>query len=63
MSLWLDMLGTTIRCVETPAFGRTRIAEAGLEQAETVIFMHGSGGHLEAYARIIVALSGRGWET
>ena len=62
MCLWLDMLGTTIRYVKTPAFGRTRIAEAGLEQAETVIFMHGSG-HLEAYARIIVALSGRGWET
>ena len=57
MSLWLDMLGTTTRYVETPSYGRTRIAEAGLDRAETVIFMHGIGGHLEAYAKNIVALA------
>jgi len=28
MSLWLDMLGAEIRFVDTPSFGRTRIAEA-----------------------------------
>lgn len=57
MSLWLDMLGSTIRFVDTRSFGLTRIAEAGMENAQTVIFMHGIGGHLEAYARNIVALS------
>ncbi len=30
-----------------------------MEHAETVIFMHGIGGHMEAYARNIVALSAR----
>ena len=59
MSLWLDMLGATVRTVTTKTFGATRIAEAGLEHAETVIFMHGIGGHMEAYAKNIVALSDR----
>lgn len=59
MSLWLDMLGATVRSVNTRSFGATRIAEAGMEHAETVIFMHGIGGHMEAYARNIVALSAR----
>ena len=58
MSLWLDMLGATVRTVETP-FGSTRIAEAGLQHPETVIFMHGIGGHLEAYAKNLVALGER----
>ena len=59
MSLWLDMLGASVRTVKTKTFGATRIAEAGLEHRETVIFMHGIGGHLEAYAKNIVALSDR----
>jgi pimeloyl-ACP methyl ester carboxylesterase len=59
MSLWLDMLGTQQRFIETQTFGRTRIAEAGMEHRDTVIFMHGIGGHLEAYARNLTALSDR----
>lgn len=59
MSLWLDMLGATVRHVPTKSFGATRIVEAGMEHPDTVIFMHGIGGHLEAYARNIVALSDR----
>ncbi len=59
MSLWLDMLGTTVRMVETPTYGATRIAEAGQAHKETVFFMHGIGGHLEAYARNLTALSDR----
>lgn len=59
MSLWLDMLGATVRMVETKSFGAVRIAEAGAQHAETVFFMHGIGGHLEAYAKNIVALSDR----
>ncbi len=59
MSLWLDMLGTTIRSVDTPTFGATRIAEAGQTRGETVIFLHGIGGHLEAYAKNLVPLADR----
>lgn len=59
MSLWYDMLGATVRTVETRSFGATRIAEAGQDKPETVLFLHGIGGHLEAYARNVVALSHR----
>ncbi len=59
MSLWLDMIGATVRTVTTKSFGVTRIAEAGMEHVDTVIFMHGIGGHMEAYAKNIVALSER----
>lgn len=57
MSLWLDMLGAEVRFIDTPGFGRTRIAEAGHEHKQAIIFMHGIGGHLEAYARNVVALA------
>ena len=57
MSLWLDMIGAEIRIVETKSFGETRIAEAGREHQNVIIFMHGIGGHLEAYAKNVVALS------
>ena len=59
MSLWLDMLGATVRMVDTKSLGAVRIAEAGMQHEETVFFMHGIGGHLEAYAKNIVALSDR----
>jgi HOMODA hydrolase len=58
MSLWLDFLGAEIRYVDTPTFGRTRIAEAG-RGGEPLLFLHGIGGHLEAYAKNVVALSDR----
>ena len=57
MSLWLDMIGAEIRMIQTKSFGETRIAEAGREHKNVIIFMHGIGGHLEAYAKNIVALS------
>ena len=57
MSLWLDMVGTEIRYVETPTFGRIRIAEAGAKGAPVILFQHGIGGHLEAYCKNLVALS------
>jgi HOMODA hydrolase len=57
MSLWLDMLGTEIRFVQTRNFGRIRIAEAGDRKAETILFQHGINGHLEAYAKNLMALS------
>lgn len=57
MSLWLDLLGTEIRYIETASFGRVRIAEAGDKEAPAILFQHGIGGHLEAYAKNLVALS------
>ena len=57
MSLWLDMLGTEIRFLKTKSFGRIRIAEAGKPGAETILFQHGINGHLEAYAKNLIALA------
>lgn len=57
MSLWLDFLGCEIRYVETTHFGRIRIAEAGVGNKETILFQHGMNGHLEAYAKNLMALS------
>jgi HOMODA hydrolase len=57
MSLWLDFLGTEIRTIDTPTYGRIRIAEAGRGNKETIVFQHGLNGHLEAYAKNLVALS------
>lgn len=57
MSIWLDFLGAEIRFVELPTYGATRIAEAGRGNPQALILMHGIGGHLEAYAKNVVALS------
>lgn len=57
MSLWLDFMGAEIRYVETTSYGKTRIAEAGKGNKETLFFLHGVGGHCEAYAKNVVALS------
>lgn len=57
MSLWLDFVGSTIRYVDTPTFGRIRIAEAGPENAPVILFQHGIGGHLEAYSKNLIPLS------
>ena len=59
MSLWLDFLGTEIRYVQTPTYGRVRIAEAGRGNPQTIIFQHGLNGHLEAYAKNLIPLSER----
>lgn len=57
MSLWLDFLGTEIRNVLTPTFGNIRIAEAGRGHKDVILFQHGLNGHLEAYAKNLMALS------
>jgi len=57
MSLWLDFLGTEISYVDTPTYGRIRVAEAGRGNKETILFQHGLNGHLEAYAKNLVALA------
>jgi HOMODA hydrolase len=57
MSLWIDFLGADIRTLSVPGFGRVRIAEAGKGNSDAVVFLHGVGGHLEAYAKNVVPLS------
>ena len=57
MSIWIDMVGTQIRYVQTASYGRIRIAEAGPKNAPVILFQHGIGGHLEAYCKNLVALS------
>lgn len=57
MSLWLDFVGCEIRYVDTPSFGRIRVAEAGPKDAPAILFQHGIGGHLEAYSKNLVSLS------
>ncbi|SEP87839.1 HOMODA hydrolase [Solimonas aquatica] len=57
MSLWLDLLGVEIRYVDTPSYGRIRVAEAGRKDAPAIIFQHGIGGHLEAYCKNLLPLS------
>lgn len=59
MSLWLDFFGAEVRYVNTPSFGRVRIAEAGVGRPQSLFLMHGIGGHLEAYAKNLMALSDR----
>ncbi len=57
MSLWNDFVGAEIRYIETPTYGRIRIAEAGPKGAPVILFQHGIGGHLEAYSKNLVPLS------
>ncbi len=51
------MLGAEIRYVVTPTYGPIRIAEAGRQNSEVILFQHGLNGHLEAYAKNLMALS------
>ncbi len=56
IGMWSQMVGTPLRQYYINANGiRTRILEAG--EGEPLIFVHGTGGHLEAYARNISGLS------
>ncbi|WP_297846346.1 alpha/beta hydrolase [Pseudomonas sp.] len=57
MSIWLDFFGAQIRYVDLPTYGSTRIAEAGRGKPQALLLMHGIGGHLEAYAKNVVALA------
>jgi 2-hydroxy-6-oxonona-2,4-dienedioate hydrolase len=55
-SMWVDMLGAQVRFHRVKGIN-TRVIEAGSGPA--VIFLHGSGGHAEAFARNIVPLASR----
>ncbi|HEY7065035.1 MAG TPA: alpha/beta hydrolase [Chloroflexota bacterium] len=54
-SIWIDLLGAEVRLVEGKQY-RTRILEAGRGQAETLVMVHGGGGHVETFARNVVPL-------
>lgn len=53
MSVWVDLLGSQTRFVQGKY--RTRIVEAG--QGAPLLLLHGTGGHLENYARNIMPLA------
>src|SRR5205085_9283053 len=56
VSIWADLLGVDLRHHFIDAGGiRTRVLEAGSGPA--LVMIHGTGGHLEAYARNVRALS------
>lgn len=53
-SMWVEMLEAQVRFHDVKGIS-TRVIEAG--SGPPVIFLHGSGGHAEAFARNIVPLS------
>ena len=56
ISIWSDWIGVDLRQRMVDAGGvRTRVLEAGAGPA--LVFVHGTGGHLEAYTRNIAELS------
>lgn len=56
VSIWFEWLGVPFRQHYVDAGGvRTRVLEAG--DGPPLIFVHGTGGHLEAYARNLKGLS------
>ena len=56
MTIWTDLANTAFKLHFIDAAGvRTRILEAG--EGEPMVLLHGTGGHIEAYARNIVELS------
>lgn len=58
VSIWDDLVGLPVRQHFVDAAGtRTRVVEAG--EGPPLVFVHGTGGHLEAYSRNFAALSKR----
>jgi pimeloyl-ACP methyl ester carboxylesterase len=55
-SIWVDLLGAEVRLVQGKKY-RTRILEAGRDHAETLVLIHGGGGHVESFARNVVPLA------
>lgn len=55
-SIWVDYLGAEIKFVQGRKH-RSRVAEAGRDHAETLVMVHGGGGHLETFARNVVPLA------
>ena len=54
-SIWVNFLGAEIKFIQGARY-RIRIAEAGKEHPETLLMVHGGGGHIETFARNVVPL-------
>jgi 2-hydroxy-6-oxonona-2,4-dienedioate hydrolase len=58
VSIWSDLIGVELRQRFVDAGGfSTRVVDAG--EGPALVFVHGTGGHLEAYTRNVGALSQR----
>lgn len=58
VSIWSDLIGVELRQRFVDAGGfSTRVVDAG--EGPALVFVHGTGGHLEAYTRNLGALSQR----
>lgn len=55
MSLWVDLLGSEVRMAGRRY--RTRVCTAGAADAPALLLLHGTGGHLENWARNIMPLA------
>jgi 2-hydroxy-6-oxonona-2,4-dienedioate hydrolase len=56
MSIWTELIGLDYRHGYVDAGGiRTRAVQAGPEDGEHVVFLHGTSGHLEAFVRNLPA--------
>ncbi len=56
MSVWVNFLGAEIKFVQGKKY-RTHIAEAGQGHPDSLVMIHGGGGHLETFAFNVVPLS------
>ena len=58
LSIWNTLKGVphTVRWVQVGGWN-TRVLEAGVDHAEALVLMHGTGGHLEAYTHNIARLA------
>ncbi|MEU6256869.1 alpha/beta fold hydrolase [Streptomyces sp. NPDC047043] len=62
MSIWTELAGTDFRHAYVDAGGiRTRALQAGPEDGEHVVFLHGTTGHLEAFVKNIPAHASAGY--
>lgn len=55
MTLWVDLLGAETRFAGRKY--RTRVCTAGADDAPALLLLHGTGGHLENWARNIIPLA------
>lgn len=53
-TLWEAMMGATVRMIDVGGI-RTRVVEAG--EGETLVLLHGTGGHVEAFAYNVMPLA------
>jgi len=58
MTIWTDLTGTAFELSYAPVAGTpTRVLRAGNDNAESVVMLHGTSGHLEAFVRNIPAFA------